>query len=237
MASKMCCTADQDDRSESPVLPARVSDATPAKRPLLPKRNGSQASRFTSARSEELHELRQIFESATDNGSKENSPARTPRPRFSRPSIYSLHSLYKIKSVGALIKRKMSKDLSRSSPATQPKSVQMQTYLSTVEPDTVVKVPRGGPNVQLKITKSDLRRDLLSDKQPDEGGYDPDAEVLDDVARQVGKRASLKRPSLHSIEWTSSPARFVMYARCIFGQVADMIQLQANSRVIQWPQQ
>jgi hypothetical protein len=78
---------------------------------------------------------------------------------------------------------------------------------ASMEPDTVLRLSRDGPNLQVKVTKSDLRKDLLSDKLPEEGGYDPDAEVLDDIARNLAKRSPSKRPSLHSIDWTSSPGK------------------------------
>ncbi|KAF2653171.1 hypothetical protein K491DRAFT_718299 [Lophiostoma macrostomum CBS 122681] len=207
MANKLCCTTDQDDRSSSPALPnARLNNVTPAKLPLLPKRQDSDGSRFTSARSEDLHELQQIFDHAEDRNSKETSPDKTPRSRFMRPSINSLHSLQKVKSVHALIKRRLSKDLSKTTPTSTPKSKSDMDRRQDVDDDTVIKVARDGPNLQLKITKSDLRKDLLSDKKPDEGGYDSDAEVLDDVAKRIAKKSPSKRTSIHSIDWkTSSP--------------------------------
>lgn len=210
MASKLCCTTEQDDRSSSPELPnARVNEATPARRPLLQKRIGSQGSRFTSARSEDLHELREIFNNAKDPSSKETSPTKSYRSRFTRSSAYSLRSLHRIKSVHALVKRKLSKDLPKSSPNAQVKSGEIKNNNADKELDTVIKMPRDQPNLQLKITKADLRKDLLSDKKPEEGGYDADAEILDDVAKKMGKRTPSKRPSIHSIDWTSSPSRFV----------------------------
>jgi hypothetical protein len=114
MASKLCCTAEEEGRSGSPVLPnARVSAPTPANRPLLPGQTGSPNSRFTSARSDELHELRQIFDNAQDDASDRASSPKAPRPRSSRPSIYSLHSLHKMTSMRSILRRKFSKDLSR----------------------------------------------------------------------------------------------------------------------------
>jgi hypothetical protein len=209
MASKLCCTAAQESRSGSPELPnVHVSDATPAKRPLLPKTSGSPGSRFTSVRSEDLHELRQIFESAKDSEDSKQSPTKSHRAPFARASMYSLHSLHNMKSIHALIKRKFSKDMVRAKSKTHLKdSIPKKPAIEN--PDTVVVVPRNGPNTQLIITKADLRKDLLSDKQPEEGGYDPDAQVLDDIAKNVGKKSPSKRPSLHSIEWQSSPARSV----------------------------
>ncbi|KAF2117991.1 hypothetical protein BDV96DRAFT_611560 [Lophiotrema nucula] len=206
MAPQLCCTAEEEGRSDSPQLPnARISDATtPAKRPLIPKRTPSHGSRFTSARSEDLHELRQIFDNAKDHGSNENSPANPGILHFKRPSVHSLHSLHKVKSMQAFIKRKLSKDLSKGPPP-HFKDKGKKKAQSDAEPDTVIRIPRDGPNLQVRITKDDLRKDLLSDKKPQEGGYDSDAEVLDDIAKNIGRRSPSKRPSLHSIDWTSSP--------------------------------
>jgi hypothetical protein len=52
-----------------------------------------------------------------------------------------------------------------------------------------------------------LRKDLLSDKKPEEGGYDSDAEMLDDIAKNIGKKSPGKRPSIHSIDWNHSTGR------------------------------
>jgi hypothetical protein len=209
-----------------------MSHVTPAKLPLLPKRQDSEGSRFTSARSEDLHELQQIFDHAKDRSSKDTSPDKTPRSRFMRPSINSLHSLQKVKSVHALIKRRLSKDLSKTTPTSTPKkSKTAKEKHEDVEVDTVIRVARDGPNLQLKITKSDLKKDLLSDKKPDEGGYDSDAEVLSDVARKISKKSPSKRTSIHSIDWkTSSPSRSVRSHRNTLLPPTNHIQ-QANTRV------
>ncbi|KAF2737252.1 hypothetical protein EJ04DRAFT_488215 [Polyplosphaeria fusca] len=202
MASKLCCTVEQESRPDSPDLPpARVSEITPARQPLLLKRPGSSASRFTSALSEDLHELRQIFDSAQHVKATENSPPKLGI-RIPRPSIHSLH---RVKSVQAFIKRKLSKDLTSSTPPSRLGDSGKQKITETEDVDTMIKVPRHGPNLELKITKNDLRKDLLSDKKPADGGYDSDAEVLDDLARNIGKKSPSKRPSIHSIDWTPSP--------------------------------
>jgi hypothetical protein len=113
-----------------------------------------------------------------------------------------------MKSMHALIRQKLSKDLPKTASNSHLKDEITEKKCPEEEgPSTVIQSPRDGPNLQLKITKADLRKDLLSDKRPEDGGYDPDAEVLDDIAKNVGKRSSLKRPSLHSIDWTSSPTR------------------------------
>lgn len=208
MATKLCCTAEEDDRSSSPELPnGRPTEGAPAKRPLLHERRGSHGSHFTSARSEDLHELRQIFNSVHGVDSAETSPKKGPRARFARPSVYSLHSLHKIKSVQALLGRKRSRDMSKKSGDTLGTAATTKKMDTGEEADTVLRTPKQGHQLQVKITKSDLKRDLLSDKKANEGGYDSDAEVLDDVARKLAKPSPSKRPSLHSIDWTPSSQR------------------------------
>ena len=204
MAAPLCCAAEDREGSSSPEVPnARISAATPANRPLLPGRIDSQNSRFTSARSEELLELRQIFDNAKDSSPKHASPIKTQLTRFARPS---LHRLDRVKSVHALIKRKISRDLSKADSLSPLKSRSPNEKDKTADTDTVIKVPRDVPNSQVKITKEDLRKDLLSDKKAEDGGYDSDAQVMDDIARKVGRSPS-KRPSIHSVNWTPSAGR------------------------------
>ncbi|KAF2625340.1 hypothetical protein BU25DRAFT_397324 [Macroventuria anomochaeta] len=204
MASKLCCTAEQEGRSDSPELPnARLSGATPAKQPLLPKQPGSPNSRFTSVRSDELHELHQIFNHAQDGADEQATPTRAPRARFSRASIYSLHSLHKMTSMRSLIKRKFSRDLTKKDSGLKI-HVEATQKVTTSDQDTVVRTSKDEAKQQLKITKDDLRKDLLSDKKPDEGGYDSDAEMLDDLARNIGKKTPRKRASIHSVNWSPS---------------------------------
>jgi hypothetical protein len=107
----------------------------------------------------------------------------------------------------SLIRRKFSKDLTKNSPRAPLVHSQPKHGSVTSIPDTVVKQLKDGPNQQLQITKDDLRRDLLSDKKPDEGGYDSDAEVLDDIARNIGKKSPNKRPSIHSVDWATTSGR------------------------------
>jgi hypothetical protein len=214
MASKLCCTADQDERSGSPDLPnARVTAATP-NWPLLSKQSGSPNSQFTSARSEELHELRHIFDNAQDDASKQTYPRKGPRPRSSRPSIYSLHSLHKMTSMRSILRRKFSKDLLRKKSSTSGRQRADQDTIAE-QPDTVVKCSSEDVHQKLKVTKDNLRKDLLSDKNPAEGGYDSDAEVLDILARNIGGRTPSKRPSIHSVDWAPSSGRSVILKKLL----------------------
>jgi hypothetical protein len=84
-----------------------------------------------------------------------------------------------------------------------------ENHARSTEADTVIRTPKQGANLELHVTKTNLKRDLLSDKTAEEGGYDSDAEVLDDIAKKVGKKSPSERPSLHSIDWTPSSGRSV----------------------------
>jgi hypothetical protein len=112
-----------------------------------------------------------------------------------------------MKSMHSIIRRKFSKDLSSRPSCSNVKLAGGKKCVQPSPGDTVLKQPNDGPNLQLKVTKDDLKRDLLSDKKPDEGGYDPDAAVLDDIVKDFGKKSPSKRPSVHSIEWTPSTTR------------------------------
>ncbi|KAF3052491.1 hypothetical protein E8E11_010993 [Didymella keratinophila] len=204
MASKLCCMAEQEGRPDSPGLPnARLSGATPAKQPLLPKLATPPNSQFTSVRTDDLHELQEIFHHVQDGTDDQATPTRAPRARFSRASIYSLHSLHKMTSVRSLIKRKFSKDLTKKGSGLKI-HIEASQKVTTIEQDTVVRTSKEEAEQQLRITKDDLRKGLLSDKKPDEGGYDSDAEMLDDLARNIGKKTPSKRASIHSVNWSPS---------------------------------
>lgn len=208
MATKLCCTAEQDDRSDSPELPnARVSQPTPVNRPLLPKDASSPSSRFTSARSEDLHELHEIFHNARDSNEDRAMPMPTLRARFSRPSMHSIRSLHKMTSMRSLIRRKFSKELPKKAPTVSSPHLHPRPRHITPAPGTVIKQLKNRTNQQLQITKDDLRKDLLSDKKPNEGGYDSDAEALDDIANNIGKKSPIKRPSIHSVDWATTTGR------------------------------
>lgn len=207
MASKLCCTAEQEGHPDSPQLPnARLAEPPAVTQlPLLPKLDQSAISLFTSDQTGDLHELRNIFDHVKDNDSAHASPTKAPsRARFKKSSIYSLHSIHKMKSMRSLIRRRFSRDLVKKSSEYQLSDAGSGVSLAT---DTVVRQKPEGPAVQLKLTKDDLRKDLLSDKRPEDGGYDSDAQVLHDIAKNLEKRTPSKRPSIHSIEWATSTGR------------------------------
>lgn len=208
MASKLCCMTEQDGRDNSPELPnVRPSHAAPVQQPLLLKQTSSPNSQFTSARSEDLHELQEIFHKASDSGEDRATPMQVVHGRFSRPSMHSIRSLHKMTSMRSIIKRKFSKNSPRKAAKSPSPHLDMRDNQRQCTSGTVIKQTRIESKQQLQITKEDLRKDLLSDKKPDEGGYDSDAQVLDDVARNIGKKSPNKRPSIHSVDWVTTSGR------------------------------
>lgn len=200
MSANLCCAADQRSGSSSPELPnARLSDSTPARRPLLPSKGNSYGSGFTSAQSEDLHKLRQTFESAATIEYSPDSLARLGRR--ARTSS-SQHNLQKIRSVQALIKKKLSRDLSKSRSTLQAKGPASHTTGNENDQGTVIKISRQGLDTDVRITKEDLRNDLLSHRKPEGGSYDPDAKVLDDIVKRLERKT--QRTSIHNIEWNAS---------------------------------
>jgi hypothetical protein len=106
----------------------------------------------------------------------------------------------------SILRRKFSKDLSRKNSRASTHRPPGKKAIDE-SPETMLKHPNIDPQQQLKVTKDDLRNDLLSDKNPAEGGYDSDAQVLDEVARDLGKKTPSKRPSIHSVDWAPSTRR------------------------------
>ncbi|XP_014560832.1 hypothetical protein COCVIDRAFT_88097 [Bipolaris victoriae FI3] len=218
MASKLCCITEEGERSNSPELPnVRLSQLAPAKQRLLPEQTSSPNSQFTSTCSGDLHELREIFQHAEHCDEDRDTPLQAGPVRFSRPSIHSIHSLHKVKSMRSMIKKKFSKDFHKKTPSTPTHHSDANETTPKSTPDTVIKLQKRGPKQQLQITKQDLRNNLLSNKKSHEGGYDSDAQVLDDVARNVGKRSPNKRPSIHSVDWVASHGRKTTPESCTNG--------------------
>lgn len=106
----------------------------------------------------------------------------------------------------SLIKRKFSRDLAKKDSGL---NIHIETTqkVTTIDQGTVVRTSKEEAKQQLRITKDDLRKDLLSNKKPDEGGYDSDAEMLDDLAKNMGKKIPSKRASIHSVNWSPSTGR------------------------------
>ncbi len=210
MASKLCCTAEQDtNRPDSPHLPnARLRPATPANRPLLLQHIGSPQSAFTSTRSEDLLEIRDIFDHAHDHLEHRPFLEQAPRTRLSRASSHSLRSLHKMASMRSIIQRKFSKEYSKKDLVCSSKHTKTKTKVSKLEHSILPKKTHKAHNEQFSNIKTDLHNHLLSDKKASKGGYDSDAEVIDDMAKNFGKKIMGKRPSIHSIDWATSISRF-----------------------------
>ena len=121
--------------------------------------------------------------------------------------MHSIRSLHKMTSMRSIIRRKFSKDLaSKDHILTKAKPEVTDTIIMS-KSRTVAKQLQHGPHQHLHIAQSDLRKDVLSNKASDQGGYDSDAKVLDDIARNISKKLPTKRPSIHSIDWTTSTGR------------------------------
>ncbi|EMD96472.1 hypothetical protein COCC4DRAFT_26984 [Bipolaris maydis ATCC 48331] len=218
MASKLCCITEEGERSNSPELPnVRLSQLAPAKQRFLPEQTSSPNSQFTSARSGDLYELREIFQHAYHCHEDRDTPLQAGPARFSRPSVHSIRSLRKVKSMRSVIKKRFSKDFNKKAPSTPTPHSDANDITPKSTPDTVIKLQKRGPKQQLQIAKHDLRNNLLSDKKAHEGGYDSDAQVLDDVARNADKRSPNKRPSIHSVDWVASPRRRTTPESCTKG--------------------
>lgn len=63
------------------------------------------------------------------------------------------------------------------------------------------KSERAGNDNDIQTKKQSLRKNLLSAKPPEEGGYDADAEMLDDIVKRLSKAPSSQRTSIHTVEW------------------------------------
>lgn len=208
MASKLCCIAEEDERAGSPDLPnVRLSQPVSTKQPPIPTETNSSNSHFTNDRSGDLYELNDIFHNADHREDDRPTPIRPVRARFSRPSLHSIRSLHKTTSIRSIIKRKLSKDFYKRKSPSPVQHTQARDESPKSPPDTVIKQQKRASRHQVQITKDDLRNNLLSHKKPHQGGYDSDAQVLDDVARNIGKKSPNKRPSIHSVDWVTTPGR------------------------------
>ncbi|TLD18947.1 hypothetical protein E2P81_ATG01675 [Venturia nashicola] len=158
MSSRNCCTA----------LPrAYTPDQQPSRAVQLPltaldgavtTTTDESSSRYTSARTEDLQEIRQLFA---------NDPL-SHRVSLIRRKSRHLHHAYTTKhpSVGELFPKIRNK-LSRKS---RSKSLNMASFLE---------------QTQLQQAKSELRNTLTSNRGPDSGGYDEDAPELGDIEAAV----------------------------------------------------
>ncbi|KAE9983410.1 hypothetical protein BLS_004379 [Venturia inaequalis] len=160
MSSRNCCTAlpraytpDQQP-SRAVQLPPATLDGT------VVTTTDDPGSRYTSARTEDLQEIRQLFNDANDVLS--NSVGLIRRKSRDLQHAYTT----KHPSVGELFPKIRNK-LSRKS---RSKSLNMASFLE---------------QTQLQQAKSELRNTLTSNRGPASGGYDEDAPELGDVEAAI----------------------------------------------------
>jgi len=99
--------------------------------------------------------------------------------------MHSIRSLHKMTSMRSIIRRKFSKDLPGKDHILTKAKYEVPDTIVMSKSRTVVKQLQHGPHQHLHIAQADLRKHLLSNKASDQGGYDSDAKVLDDIARNV----------------------------------------------------
>lgn len=200
-STELCCTAEQ--RSDSPPLPnARVSDGSKPQQPLLHESPQVDRSRYNTTRTEDIeHELQTIFEAA-------DGDAFPPDIRRSRhDGISTSHDAdFKPENFAARLRKRLS-------------------FTSTKSAHSQGKRRKAGArgssgnstSNELQTMKQKLSKDLLSDQARAEGGYDSDAEAIEEAALEsfqlyspspgngspIRSRAeSFRRTDLRSIEWT-----------------------------------
>ena len=181
MASNLCCIT--DDRPASPALPsARRIYICRTEGNLLDGLRRNRNPSFTSTKTEELNDLRKIFADANLDKDGLSNCDGTSSTRSNRT----------ISRIANFLRRKLSRERSRSKPA-------LQT----------------DPNEFRKL-RQDLHRSLLADHRPESGGYDSDAPAIEDIHDieqaefGVGRRRTTKcsRRGLQEIHWaTTAPNR------------------------------
>jgi hypothetical protein len=155
-----CTTIDErSERSDSPDLPSprAVVEQVTTSQDLLPDESVATDSRYTSARTEDLRDIRRIFEEANsadvDQSQAEEfsgSPKSSPRKSI----------------IGSLFRKTLLRTRSRS---------------------TGILL---GDTDQLKRTKSELRKTLLTDEGRVAGGYDSDPAILEDVETSMAQQTN-----------------------------------------------
>ncbi|QDS76505.1 hypothetical protein FKW77_005570 [Venturia effusa] len=183
MSSRNCCTA--LPRAYTPdQIPNRAIHLQPgALDGTVATASDEPDSRYTSARTEDLQEIRQLFNDANALSKSEGIIRRKSR---------DFHLAYATKhpSVGELFPRIRNK-LSRKS---RSKSLTMANFLE---------------HTQLQHAKSELRNTLTSNRGPDSGGYDEDAPELADVEAAIKTPESGVAPDRGRSKEQSSVAQVV----------------------------
>ena len=202
MASqRLCCTV--EERSASPDVPnVRVHDIT-ISRPLLESKSGHKIP--TAFKTENVPPM---AGTGTDVSGRVERVQKAPR---SLKKVISHQSIDKVKAMGAIIRRKFSKDLgkgktvSADDEANAPDSPNMADDLA--DTGTVVKTPKTSPRGDNKTLEAAVRDNLLIDSPIQE-----DVTTVDEDADQVFRRSPLKRGRLNDIQWLSSAAGYVRSA-------------------------
>lgn len=199
-STELCCTAEQ--RSDSPPLPhARVSDGSKPQQPLLHKSPQTDGSRYNTTRIDDIeHELQTIFETA-------DGDAFPPDIRRSRhEGISTSHDAdFKPENFASRLRKRLSFTSAKSTHSQGKRRKEGARGSSGASTSN-----------ELQTMKQKLSRDLLSDQARAEGGYDSDAEAIEDAALEsfqldspspgngspIRSRAeSFRRTDLRSIEW------------------------------------
>ncbi|USP76722.1 uncharacterized protein yc1106_03996 [Curvularia clavata] len=205
MASKLCCIT-EDERACSPeMLNVRLSRAVPTKQPLVPAETNPSNSHFKNDRSRDTCELRDISHNGRHLDGNHSTPTRPVRTRFSRPSMHSIHSLHKVKSMRFIIKKKLSKDIYKKKSSSPVQHTPSRDNSPRTPPNTVIRQQKRASKHQIQITKEALRNNLLANKKPNQRGNDSDAQVLNNTARNIDRKSPGKRPSIHSVDWVTTP--------------------------------
>jgi len=181
MASNLCCIT--DDRPASPALPcARRIYISHTEGNLLDGLRRNRNSSPTSTKTEELNDLRKIFADAN----------RDKDGLYNCDGASSTQSNRTASRIANFLRRKLSREKSRSKPALQTEQHEFRRL------------------------KQDLHRSLLADHRPESGGYDSDAPVIEDIREieptelGVCRRKTTKcgRRGLQEIHWaTTAPNR------------------------------
>lgn len=195
----------EDERAGSPELPnVRLSRAVPTEQPLVPT-EANQC--FKDDRPDNGYELRDIFRNARHLGDDCSTPTQPGRTRFSRPSLHSIRSLHEVTSMRYIIKKKLSKGIYKKKSSTSAQHAPSRDNSPRTPPNTVIKQQKRASKHQLQITKEELRNNLLSNKRQNQGGYNPDAQVLNNATKNISRKSPGKRPSIHSVDWVTTPGR------------------------------
>ncbi len=200
-STELCCTAEQ--RSDSPPLPnVRVSDGSKPQEPLLHEPPRANESIYNTTRTEDIeHELQTIFEAA-DTDSFSPDIGRNRKNGFS-----ASHDVdFKPDDFASRLRKRLS-FTSTNSAKSQKKRRKAGVRSSS----------GNSTSNEMQTMKQKLSKDLLSDQSKAQGGYDSDAEAIEDATFEAfqlhgqspgggsptrSRAPSFRRTDLRNIEWT-----------------------------------